>query len=87
MIPYPVKALLKYAMELDIIHLETFTGYKGDTVIKLILEKSDDIPKLVKFAKNMGLDSRQDYQLDGRYSGAYTLFIAMEHKDIYQLKP
>ena len=87
MIVQEVRTLLKFVLETDILHIKTFTGYKGDTVIKLILEVNDDIPKITKFAKNLGFEVRQDYEMSGKYGGFYNIFISFEHKDIYQLKP
>lgn len=87
MIVQEVKTLLKYVLEMNIRHIQTFTGYKGDTVVKLILEVNDDIPKITKFAENLGFEVRQDYEMSGKYGGFFNLFISFEHKDLYQLKP
>ena len=71
---------------MDITYLETFRGYKGDTVLKVVCEKQEIRNKISKLANLAGLDFRTDFELDGRFSGQHNIFIACEDPDIYQLK-
>ncbi len=86
MIAKEIRNIVKEVIDMDITYLETFMGYKGDTVLKIVLEKKDIRDIIVKIAHRDGLDFKSDFELDGRYNGQYKLFIAYENPEIYQLK-
>ena len=87
MIAKEIREMVKQVIDLDITYLETFMGYKGDTVLKIVLEKKDVRDHIVRIAHKMsGLDFKANFEFDGKYKGQYSLFIAYEDPDIYQLK-
>ncbi len=48
-----VKSIVKYAMELDIRHFESFRGYKGDDVVKISADNASILDLIERFAENM----------------------------------
>jgi len=83
------KQIVKIAhevLDMDITYLETFQGYKGDTVLKVVMDKKEVRDEIARLASKAHLSFRADYELDGKYTGAYNIFIAYEDPSIYQLK-
>jgi len=78
--------LILFSIEKDILNLETFMGYKGDFVLKIMLENKEVKKSITNYAKLLNLYIKEDFEIDKRYEGVYNLFIAVENKEIYQLK-
>ena len=86
MIATKIADLVAEIVYMDIIHIETFTGYKGDTVLKVIVETKEARNDIARAAHKKRLDMKADYELDGKYTGMYNIFIAYVNNEIYQLK-
>lgn len=86
MIVTKIADLIAEIVYMDIIHIETFTGYKGDTVLKVIVETKEVRNNIAREAHKKGLDMKADYELDGKFRGFYNIFIAYVNNEIYQLK-
>lgn len=78
--------MILFSIEKDILNLETFMGYKGDFVLKIMLENKEVKKSITNYAKLLNLYIKEDFEIDKRYEGVYNLFIAVENKEIYQLK-
>ncbi|WP_455756078.1 hypothetical protein [Sulfurimonas sp.] len=81
-----IKAIVKYAMELDIRHFESFRGYKGDSVVKITADNSSTLDLIEKFAENMDGTIKRDFELTGGYPGSHNIYIGFVNEDIFQLK-
>ena len=85
MIIKEAKQVIKYIIELDINFIETFQGYKGDTVLKVKSDSKEEINKCALFLENMGLSPDIKHTIDDRF-GDYTLYVGFVHEEVYQLK-
>lgn len=52
------KDIIKYAVNLDILDINTYSGYKGDLIVKITtLQKNDDVKERIKaYAHNLGME-------------------------------
>ncbi len=83
MIVKKMKSVIKYAIELDITYLETFLGYEGDKVLKIITKHEDTLKLLEAYLKNLDLDYKAEYQVSTQQ---YQLFVGVEDTSIVRLK-
>ncbi len=81
-----MKGVIKYAIELDIEYLETFLGYKGDKVLKIITKSQDVVDKVKHFAENLDLFTKSEYDKSGDYYGCFVMYIGVEDHSVFQLK-
>jgi len=81
-----MKNIIKYAIELDIDYLESFLGYEGDKVLKIITKHEDVIDLLEAFIKNLGLASKSEYEIKGKHGPHYSLYVGVEDTSVYHLK-
>lgn len=78
-----MKDVIKYAIELDIEYLETFLGYEGDKVLKVISKSGDVINKIGAYLENMGLTYKAEYNVDTQ---RHELFVGVEDPSVFKLK-
>ncbi len=81
-----MKTIIKYVIELDINYLETFLGYEGDNVLKIVTENANTLKQIKSFLDNLGLEYKSDYQIYGRHVGSHILFVGVEDENIFKLK-
>jgi len=86
MLTQKMKKIINYVIELDIDHLETFRGYHGDDVLKIILRDSQVRDSIDNYLDKMGLKHKDDYDISRIRGGAYTIFVGIEDESIFQLK-
>jgi len=86
MIVKQIREIAHKVLDMDITYLETFQGYKGDTVLKVVMDDKSVRDAVVRLAHRHGLDFKADFELDGKYTGHHNVFIAYENPEIYQLK-
>ncbi len=50
--------IIRYAINLDILNINTYSGYKGDLIVKITtLDKNDDVKERLKaYAENLGME-------------------------------
>lgn len=50
--------IIRYALHLNILDINTYSGYKGDLLVKITTsDKDDDVKNKIKaYAKNLGMD-------------------------------
>ena len=81
-----MKSLIKYAIELDIDYIESFLGYEGDKVLEFITKKKEVVDLIESYAKNLGLDSKFEYEITGKHGPCYNIFIGVEDPSVFKLK-
>ena len=81
-----MKDIIKYAIELDIDYLESFLGYDGDKVLKIISKHEDVIKLLEAYIKNLDLDYKSEYQLHTEHGARYNLYVGVQDPNVYHLK-
>ncbi len=86
MIVKQIREIAHKVLDMDITYLETFMGYKGDTVLKVVMDNKSVRDDIARLAHKARLDFKGDYELDGKYKGHHNIFIAYENPEIYQLK-
>jgi len=86
MIQASMKSVIKYAIELDIDYIESFLGYEGDKVLEFVTKKKDVIELIEAYANNLGLNSKVEYEISGKFGAAYTIFIGVEDPTVFKLK-
>ena len=86
MLQATMKSLIKYAIELDIDYVKSFLGYEGDKVIEFITKKKEVVDLIETYAKNLGLDSKHEYEISGEHGPSYNIFIGVEDPSVFKLK-
>jgi len=81
-----MKDIIKYAIELDIDYLESFLGYDGDKVLKIITKHKEVVDLLEAYIKNLDLEYKSEYELKGKHGARYNLFVGVEDPSVYHLK-
>lgn len=81
-----MKNLIKYAIELDIDYLETFLGYQGDKVLKIITKNKSDVEHIKKFADNLELNYKVSLDDSSGVYGTYIIYIGVEDESIFKIK-
>lgn len=49
------KSIIRYVLDYDIFSINTYAGYKGDLIVKIISSHRDDVIKIRKFALSLGI--------------------------------
>lgn len=78
--------MIKYVVDLDIDYLETFLGYEGDKVLKITTKNQDTVHLIEKYAKEIALDCRTEFESSGAHKNSYALYMGVEDSSIYKLK-
>ena len=81
-----MKNVIKYAIELDIDYIESFLGYEGDKVLHIISKHRSVIDLLENYLKNLDLDYKSEYEVNGKYGPTYSLYVGIEDPSNYKLK-
>lgn len=81
-----MKSVIKYAIELDIDYIKSFLGYEGDKVLEFITKKKEVVELIESYAKNLGLDSKHEYEISGEHGPSYNIFIGVEDPSVFKLK-
>ena len=50
------KEIIKYAVDQEILNINTYSGYKGDLIVKITSRDHDSIEKIKKRAIDIGMD-------------------------------
>ena len=81
-----MKNIIKYAIELDIDYLESFLGYEGDKVLKIITKHEEVIKLLETYIKNLDLNCKSEYEVHGEHGARYNLYVGVEDSSVYHFK-
>lgn len=77
-----MKTLIKYCLELSIINLKTFTGYKGGDILSIETDDKKVAGLIKNYCHRLEIDSNIKY--DSR-NNIYTIFCHFG-KDIYAME-
>ncbi len=83
-----MKKVIKYAIELDIEQIETFTGYMGDKVLKITTPSMTTVDLIRAFLENMELTYKFDpeYKTSSKQDHKYLIFVGVEDPSMLRLK-
>ena len=83
-----MKKVIKYSIELDIEHIETFTGYMGDKVLKITTPSMTTVDLIRKFLENMDLTYKFDpeHKTSLKHDDKYLIFVGVEDPSMLRLK-
>lgn len=81
-----MKQLIKYAIELDIDYIETFLGYEGDNVLKIITRNKETLDAMEEFLKNIDLEYKTDFDISAGPTGGHVLYVGVEDPNLFKLK-
>lgn len=81
-----IKSVIKYAIELDIEYIETFLGYEGDNVLRITTKKESVLKLLKTYLKNLDLDYKDTFDMEGRNYGYYSIYVGVEDPSVFRLK-
>jgi hypothetical protein len=86
MLQAEMKSVIKYAIELDIDYLESFLGYEGDKVLKIMTKSKAVVDLIESYVKNLDLECKHEYEISGEHGPGYNLFIGVEDTSVFKLK-
>lgn len=83
-----MKSIIKYAIELDIDHLETFLGYEGDKVLKITASNNRSTDLLKKYLENMGLEYKFEpkFETSAKNKEKFLIFVGVEDPSMIRLR-
>ena len=76
------KEIIRQALELDIIDIRTYTGYKGDLLVEITTIDPDVVRSLKKIAETLGLET----VIQKDILTIYKIFCISSSSNIYELK-
>lgn len=77
------KNMIRYALDLPISDIRTYSGYKGDLLIEITMNEEVILPKLKDFAEGLGMSTVIKKLCDIRL---YKIYCIVPDDSIYQLK-
>jgi len=81
-----MKSIIKYAIELDIDYLETFTGYEGDNVLKITTRSAETTKLIEAYISNLGLEYKSEFDISGKNGGTHNVYVGVEDPSVFKLK-
>jgi hypothetical protein len=78
------KKIIGFALDYEIEDINTYAGYKGDLVVKIVSKDIDTIAEIQRFAS--GLDVLDVVVKHNPHLMIYELFCVTEDKEAYHLK-
>lgn len=78
------KKILQYALNYEIEDVNTYAGYKGDLVVKIVSKNIDAIAEIQKYANT--LDFLDVVVKHNPHLLNYELFCVTEDKEVYHVK-
>lgn len=78
------KKIIQFALNYDIDDINTYAGYKGDLILKIVSKDIDTIAEIQKFANTLGiLDVVVKHN---PHLLIYEVFCVTKDKDTYEIK-
>lgn len=81
-----MRKVIKFAVDQDIDYLETFLGYEGDEVLKVITKSKHAMEMIESYLKEIGLEYKAEFDISDEYNPSYNLFVGVEDSSIFKLK-
>jgi len=78
------KKIIRFALDYDIEDVNTYAGYKGDLVVKIVSKDIDAIAEIQKYAN--GLDILDVVVKHNPHLLIYELFCVTKDKEVYHIK-
>lgn len=78
------KKIIQFALDYNIVDIHTYSGYKGDLVIRITIKDKDGVIAIRKFALSLGIKEvviKEKKDLD-----QYELYCITEDHDAYHIK-
>ena len=87
MIMPEMKHVIKYAIQLEIDHIETFTGYMGDKVLKITTQSMETVTLIRAFLEKMDLTYKFDPHNETSIKQEnYYIYVGVEDPSMLRLK-
>ncbi len=77
------KAIIRYALDLPIRDIRTYSGYKGDLLVEITTGVDEILPKIKAHAESLGMETVVKERYDVRIHQIYCI---VPDEDVYDLK-
>jgi hypothetical protein len=77
------KKMIRYALDLPVRDIRTYSGYKGDLLIEITTNEEVILPKLKDYAESLEMETVIKKMFDIRL---YKIYCIVPDENIYQLK-
>ncbi len=78
------KKILRYALEQDISDVHTYSGYKGDLIVKITTKDATAVQQIRKFA--LSLDVKDVVVKQNPYIVEFEIYCITPDDNVYELK-
>ena len=78
------KKIIKYALDYDISDINTYSGYKGDLIVKITSNDRNAVVAIRKFAISLGLEDVVIKQNPAKQE--YEIYCVTADEEVYHLK-
>lgn len=78
------KQIIRYALDLDIENINTYSGYRGDLVVKITTRDETTADDIYKYATSIGVNEVVIKQ--NRNIGQFEVYCITEDQKVYNLK-
>lgn len=79
------KEIIRYALDFDILNIQTYSGYKGDLLVKITMPDSDDAT--LRHLRQKALDLGMEVVVkDNKHYLIYELYCIIPDETAYGLK-
>jgi len=78
------KQILRFALNYNIEDVHTYSGYKGDLIVKITTKSKDVLSEIRKFALSLGIKEVVIKQNPGIVQ--YEIYCVTEDENVYHLK-
>jgi len=78
------KEIIRYVLDLDIFSINTYSGYKGDLIVKVITKNRQEVIDIRKFALSLGV--KEVVIKEKIDTKQYEIFCVTVDDDVYVLR-
>lgn len=78
------KKIIRYALDYDILDVNTYSGYKGDLIVKITVKEKDAVLAIREFAHSLGVKEVVVKQNPNLL--AYEMYCVTPDENVYELK-
>ncbi|HEX5710739.1 MAG TPA: hypothetical protein VFX68_05275 [Sulfuricurvum sp.] len=78
------KKIIRFALDYNIQQISTYSGYKGDLIVKIVTKDKDALSAIRSFALSLGIKEvviKQNMNMNN-----YEIFCITHDEDVYMLK-
>jgi hypothetical protein len=77
------KEIIRYVLDMDVFSINTYSGYKGDLIVKLVTKNRQEVIDIRKFALSLGI--KEVVIKEKIDTKQYEIFCVTADDDIYTL--